>query len=67
VGTVSSFEAARQRRVASRFCFVCRTAWSLIAVRREGAYVVLCKQCGDVRATVPVQRRDIEAPRPLRP
>jgi Zn ribbon nucleic-acid-binding protein len=58
LATITSIEQARRRRVVSRFCTECRTAWSLIGVRRhDGAYVVVCKHCGHVRATIPSPRR----------
>jgi Zn ribbon nucleic-acid-binding protein len=61
VGTVISIESARRRRDVSRFCTECKKAWSLAAVRRGNSFVVACKNCGHVRATIPVQQR-VNAP-----
>jgi RNase P subunit RPR2 len=58
VGTVTGIETARRRRVVSRFCTECKTPWSLTGVRRHNGYVVICKHCGHVRATIPSQRLD---------
>jgi RNase P subunit RPR2 len=57
VGTVTNIEFARRRRVVSRFCTECRTPWSLTAVRRDEGFVVICRQCGHLRAAIPAQQR----------
>jgi hypothetical protein len=54
--TISSLEAARRKRAVSRFCTVCRTPWSLTGIRSDNGYIVVCKHCGHVRATIPAAR-----------
>lgn len=56
VGTITSIETVRRRRAIRRFCSECKTPWSLTGVRRQDDFVVICKYCGHVRATVPHQR-----------
>lgn len=36
-------------KVLSKYCFASRTPWALTVERREGAWVVCCKNCGTVR------------------
>lgn len=39
-------------RVLSKYCFACRTPWALTVERRDGAWVVFCKDCGTVRRSL---------------
>lgn len=65
MGTVTSIEAARRKRAISRLCGECKTPWSLTGVRRETDFVVICKHCGHIRASIPRQRAG-ETPPPAR-
>jgi hypothetical protein len=56
VTTYTSIGSTRRKRAVSRFCTECRTPWSLVGVRQETGYVVICKHCGHVRATIPGPR-----------
>ncbi|MEP7017703.1 MAG: hypothetical protein ABI899_06750 [Actinomycetota bacterium] len=47
VPTAGSHDLLRQQtKMLSRYCFVCRTPWTLTVARRDTGWVIFCKDCG---------------------
>ena len=47
VPIAGSTELLRQQtKMLSRYCFVCRTPWTLTVARNETGWVIVCKDCG---------------------